>query len=294
MNTRLAVGTPVTVDTAMYGPHGNDDLVVLAHSDNPDGVGVGPKGNDPAKKHSIRNGWLYYPNSYVTPKEESKEVTTTTAAFKVGDKVAVDMDEPDYTWHATEGIVLEVRGTNSARVEVTKVGPNHTSGRGYTSLKVGDVHTLCALTVIPPFTFADIQVGDTIRRTATFNGATEVREGVVGSKGSYYWANEQGNYILAYNTDGKEGVTLELLNRPEPEPVKADWELAKTGDRLVVEGKETTRILTKQADGLWDTLLIRTWSEPSRGIRRADKEVALAFKDPAFSKNGKYKFFPTK
>jgi len=215
----------------MYGPHGNDDLVVLAHSDNPDGVGVGPKGNDPAKRHSIRNGWLYYPNSYVTPKEESKEVTTTTAAFKVGDKVAVDMDEPDYTWHATEGIVLEVRGTNSARVEVTKVGPNH-KDFGRKPLKVGDVYTLTALTVIPPFTFSDIQVGDTIRRTQTFKGgAKEVREGTVEKKESWYVSTADYSYILAYEGDDYQtGATLELLNRPEPEPVKEVWEDAKVGD----------------------------------------------------------------
>lgn len=218
--------------------------------------------------------------------------TTTETQFKVGDKVAVDMDEPDYTWHGTEGIVKEVRGTRSARVEVTKVGTNHKNLLGK-PLKVGDVHTLTALTVIPSFTFADIQVGDTIRRTQTFTGgATEVREGKVDHVKSWYVSAEGDNFIMAYDTDDKPEVTLELLNRPEPEPVKADWELAKTGDRLVVKnGKGITRVLTKQVDGLWDCLVIRSYGSGT-GITRPDDEVKGQLNNSAFSEDGSYEFFP--
>lgn len=88
--------------------------------------------------------------------------------------------------------------------------------------------------VIPPFTFEDIQVGDTIRRTHNFkDGCVEVREGTVGNKKNWYVSNESGTYILAYDHDTKaEDTTLELLDRPEPEPepVKAVWEDAKPGD----------------------------------------------------------------
>ena len=188
-------------------------------------------------------------------------------ALNVGDKVGVDMDNPDFTWHGTEGIVLEVRSPHSARVEVTKVGPNHTSTYGK-PLKVGDVHTLTALTVIPSFTFKDIQVGDTIRRTQTFkSGATEVREGTVEKKASWYVSTDADSYILAYDTDGTNDTTLELLNRPEPEPVKAVWEDAKDGDvfKRVNKANGVSYLLRREEDWmfLYDNGSVATYGKVS-------------------------------
>ena len=267
MNDRVAVGTPVTVKN-MYGEHGNNDLVVMTHA-NKDGYGIGPVGNDPTKAHSYK-GWLYYPNSYVTPKEESKTVTK----FNKGDKVRFS-DKSNTAWFGVEGIV-EVPGSgysNKLRLTTAATGwaSHFTVG---SEARISDQYLEL---VEDTFTFKDIQKGDTIRRTRKHKGgATEVREGVVGKKGSWYWATEDDQYILAYETDtatNKEGVTLELVNRPEPEPTKEEWETAKPGDRLVVKNKEgVTRILTKQADGEWDALLIKPYGV-SVGITRSDQSV---------------------
>jgi len=278
----------------MYGPHGNDDLVVLAHSDNPDGVGVGPKGNDPAKKHSFRNGWVYYPNSYVTPKEESKEVTT----FKAGDKVSFH-EKNNVHWQGGHGIITAVNGTRYD-VEIVEAPPRNTAYRKGNTIRGIENYSGWMTLVEPAFTFADIQVGDTIRRTEKWDntGSVRVFEGVVTTVSSVQALTAEGLLVGFFKDGANPHMTLELLNRPEPEPepepVKADWELAKSGDRLVVEGKETTRILTKQEDDWWDCLMVRTWGEPGRGIRRTDNDVRIAFGDSHFSKDGTYKFFPTK
>jgi len=174
-------------------------------------------------------------------------VTTT---FKAGDKVRVlSTGYTDKAWIGVEGIV-QGHGLYANQYKIKLTDPKATGlAVGYLANLGGKLEL-----VEPSFTFADIQVGDTIRRTQTFkSGATEVREGTVGHKASWY-AEDGSDYILAYDTDDKPEVTLELLNRPEPEPVKEVWEDAKVGDvfkRVNKNGKWSYFIHT--GDG-WDVV----------------------------------------
>lgn len=183
-----------------------------------------------------------------------EEPALTLKGFTVGDKVRYKGG----LWQNLEGVVSAINGY-WIDVRVTKLPDNPSP---WSSLTVGKTLTEVAggkgidpgslEKIETPFTFKDIQVGDTIRRTATYKGATEVREGVVGTKGSYYFANEQGNYILAYDTDGTASitdVTLELLNRPEPEPVKEAWEDAKVLTRQYDDFPKDTFV--REEDGSW-------------------------------------------
>lgn len=175
--------------------------------------------------------------------------------FNKGDKVRFN-DKSNTAWYGVEGIVENNNNTynnNTLRLTIAPTG-------WASNYKVGDEARISdhyLELVETPFTFKDIQKGDTIRRTATYKGATEVREGVVGSKGSYYWAAEQGNYILAYDTDdAPKDVTLELLNRPEPEPTLLEG--TKTGDQLVLTlHNGVSKVYTKKADGDWSTLVFK-------------------------------------
>lgn len=212
--------------------------------------------------------------------------TTTETQINDGDLVTITgYSTTDTTWEGRTGEAYDVT-EGMASVKFTN-GGYYAAGRFPQQF-------LVPAKADEPFTFADIQVGDTIRRTQTFKGgATEVREGTVTRTGSGYATTSDFSYILAYAGDtAKEEVTLELLNRPEPEPVKEVWELAKTGDRLVVKnGTGIIRVLTKQADGLWDCLLIRSYGS-STGITRPDDEVKGQLSNSAFSEDGSYEFFP--
>ena len=236
------------------------------------------------------------PVGYVATVGNNLELIQSPAlkGLAVGDKVRYN----GTLWNNLEGTVSAINGSY-IDVLVTKL---HDNAFPHTSLEVGKTLTeTCGgkgvspsslEKIEPPFTFADIQVGDTIRRTATYKGATEVREGVVGIKGSYYFANEQGNYILAYDTDGTSSitdVTLELLNRPEP--VKEAWETAKAGDRLVVKASNgATRVLTKQKSGEWDTLVITSYGSSHIGFTRTDESLKEDLSSKSFSVDGNHQF----
>jgi hypothetical protein len=113
----------------------------------------------------------------------------------------------------------------------------------------------------PAFTFADIQVGDKIRRTLTREtGTTEVREGVVTEKSSLYATDTSPtktaaiSYILAYDSDGdpaKPQVVLELLDRPKPK----HWTEAKPVGSVGVYVEGTfTKTYTKSGVNEWTVL----------------------------------------
>jgi hypothetical protein len=133
----------------------------------------------------------------------------------------------------------------------------------------------------PAFTFADIQVGDKIRRTLTRGtGTTEVREGTVTAKSEHY-ATDGGKgtgYILSYSSDGdpdKPQVVLELLDRPKPKAPEL-WENREAGNKIVtyVKGDGLDRIFTKREDGLWDTLVYTSGKKLGKGFPRADQDIA--------------------
>ena len=183
--------------------------------------------------------------------------------FKVGDRVVVDLDTPESSWHKAEGVVVETRNSpHYAQVKITK-------GFGADGIE----RTLYNLTLLP-FSYEDIQKGDKIRRTKVYSsGAKDIREGVVGKQGSYYWADENGNFIIAYDSE-PEGTTLELLERPDPPATKL-WENRKPGDQIIIyEGGKVDRIFTKREGGNWNTFNVHNDATGGPGFVRADDQVA--------------------
>lgn len=218
-----------------------------------------------------------------------KLVEEAKRELKVGDKVVVDADKPKGTWHNTEGIITELLYARTHRIKVTKAGPHNADFVG-----LGKEYTLSNLTLLPEFTFKDIQVGDTVRRTRKYeDGSTEVYEGVITKKTTYYAEND--NLTVAFSSDSEDGgVTLELVNRPEPEPEPEPWETAKAGDRLVVKGEGVTRILTKQENGYWGTLLIKAGGSSHVGLQRSGRELKRELTTKYFNADGNHKFYPAK
>lgn len=184
--------------------------------------------------------------------------------FKVGDRVIVDLDTPHSEWHKAEGVVVETRNSpHCAKVQITE-------GFGADS----EARTLYNLTLLP-FTYGDIQQGDKIRRTKVYSsGAKDIREGVVGKQGSYYWADENGNFIIAYDSE-PEGTTLELLERPEP-PKPELWENRKVGDQLITYKPDGSwdRIMTKKRDNYWHTLIVNSEGKIANGFGRSDYDMS--------------------
>lgn len=189
--------------------------------------------------------------------------------FKVGDRVIVDLDTPHSAWHKAEGVVTETRNSpHCAQVKITK-------GFGADGIE----RTLYNLTLLP-FTYEDIQKGDRIRRTKVYkSGATEVREGVAAKKAEPqgFWADEHNQFILAYDakSEAPEGITYELLERPEP-PAPKLWENRKPGDQLITyeEDGSVDRIFTKRADGRWNTFNVIKNGMSGNGFARTDRQVA--------------------
>lgn len=203
------------------------------------------------------------------------------SAFKVGDKVKVISLNGNSTRTPVglEGVIERQTLTGYWRVNFGAVDPS-THLFYAQELELIEEKEEPEVTEEPEdFGFADIQEGDTIRRTKVYeSGATEVREGTVGTKGSYYWADAPGNFILAYAPDHEhsEGVTYELLERPEPEEPEL-WENREPGDKIVTYFKHDgalDRIFIKQENGLWSTLVNTSSGKIGRGFHRADKDIA--------------------
>lgn len=231
MTHRIAVGTPVTVSQP-YGTHKDrpQELVVL--SDQRTGYGVGFKGNNPDKFHNGDAGWLYYSDRELTPKEESK---TVTIEFNKGDKVRViDSGSSSKEWVGVEGIV-QGQGYGSAwKLELT-TSPNSYYPVGAEANIPGYKLEL----IEAKFTFKDIQKGDTIRRTEKWDstGTVNAVEGVVTHVTNTQASTGEGLLVGYYRDDENPHMTLELLSRPEPEPVKEAWETAKPGT-VIPRGKD--------------------------------------------------------
>jgi hypothetical protein len=110
---------------------------------------------------------------------------------------------------------------------------------------------------VETFKYEDIQVGDTIRRTEKYGITTTITEGVAHRKGYSYWDDVDSNAVAYEGDDNDTSVTLELVNRPEPEPKPEPkvWEGAETGDQIIVDKLNSTRVLTKHRDGHWTSIL---------------------------------------
>lgn len=173
-------------------------------------------------------------------------------SFKVGDKVEF---VESYLGHRRieigETAVVTKGGDEHSLIHVTldKDG-GRTECFGY-RLK----HAPTALTEFPrPIEFADIQKGDTIRRTITLTDGTKSSiEGVVNRVGETT-RSTKGHTGLAYSTDDSDtAVTLELLARPEPEPEKiGEGDPIGTVYKRKRSGRDTWDLFTKVSDTEWE------------------------------------------
>lgn len=199
--------------------------------------------------------------------------------FRIGDKVRVTKGAwTDPEWIGVEGIIEELPASAGSVVHKVKLT---TSPKGKESRwPVGYIARLGNFELVEepkPFTYADIQVGDTIKRTRTYkSGTVEVREGTVTAKESDYFAD--GVTVLAYESDdSKDTVTLELVSRPEP--VKPEPELTDgtvKGDQIVIRNiTGTVKVYTKQENGKWTTLVFPAGKTASahRGFEWATQTI---------------------
>jgi hypothetical protein len=82
----------------------------------------------------------------------------------------------------------------------------------------------------PAFTFKDIQVGDKIRRTETWEtGTYRTFEGVVTDLTSTGARTKEGLLVGYYKDIESPHMKLELLDRPKPKEI---WENRKAGDKI--------------------------------------------------------------
>lgn len=190
-----------------------------------------PRGNDPESLVAI---------TLDCGGEESvvaRRLKLVVPELKVGDKVRFIGGNAD--WKGVEGTIEKLENRDeyvyNHKVRLTTAPSN---ARSY-AMSVGALASLkprdLELVEVKPFTFADIKVGDKIRRTHTFGkGATEVREGVVGRVFNGFKAVDASMELsLAYADDANSfAVTLELLERSEPVEV---WKDAKAGDVFLRE-----------------------------------------------------------
>jgi hypothetical protein len=207
-------------------------------------------------------------------------VTTT---FKAGDKVSFHQED-NVHWQGGHGIITAVHpgthGTTKYDVEIVEAPLRNTVYRKGNTIRGIDNYSGWMTLVETSFTFADIQVGDTIRRTRTYvDGSTAIREGVVANRGSYYWENKDSTLILAQEDDtDNQQVTLELLNRPEPEPVKPTLlENSQIGDRIsVTDNRGVVKLYTKTHKDSWKTLVYPKHSaQPHNGFTWGTAHVEL-------------------
>lgn len=202
-----------------------------------------------------------------------------TTVFKVGDRVRYKKTDEFPRLKGWEAEVVEINLTSKGTTRVRTL-KNPGNATGTYAGKTGLYYTNNLELIDSPFTFADIQVGDKIRRTYTREtGTTEVREGVVSRKDESVATDTSkpiGSYILAYSSDGdpaKPQVKLELLERPEKELEL--WEDRKPGDKIVTYLSDgLDRIFTKREDGLWDTLVYTSGKKIGKGFPRADQDIA--------------------
>lgn len=204
--------------------------------------------------------------------------------LKVGDKVRViDDGFTDKDWIGVEGVVIELKNATGGwpynnKVQLTK--PPVGLEVGYIASLRG--HNCEVIDSFPrPITFAEIQKGDTIRRTLTKdNGSKVIKEGVVVDTSMHiiYDSNCE-TYLASHTDDGHSSVTLELLARPEPEPVKEPeiWENRAIGDQIVLEKgagySNWARIFTKIADDKWASLFVDNNGAIDKGYVRSDRIV---------------------
>lgn len=216
----------------------------------------------------------YYTGSTVTTQASNLELIKPEPTFKEGDRVTIKgFGSPGGNYEGKTGTIDHMYGgVNTARV-LLEDSPH----------KEGTFNVKYLVPAEPkPFTFEDIQAGDTIRRTAVGDGYTEVREGVVCGLMKWYAYSKDNKYILAYDKTSEimHDVTYELLNRPEPKPEPKLWENRKAGDQIIREagnGNTHRTIFTKRADGIWNSFYLPVGKAPEKGYTWEDSELADLF-----------------
>lgn len=173
----------------------------------------------------------------------------TVTEYKAGDQVRYDSKGSYPNLDGLEGRVIE---GNKSYTQFRTTKSNGTYDVG-THLSVHTIRCTLLEPAQKPFTFEDIQVGDTIRRTRIHAaGSKEVREGVANYKGAYYWADGiTKGFILAYGGEPEsDGVTYELLERPEP----PHWTESKPVGSIGIGGKVYMKTVTKVEGDKWHVL----------------------------------------
>jgi hypothetical protein len=198
-----------------------------------------------------------------------------TVDIKVGDKVQVDMDTPTASFHGVEGIVAEIiPGKSSGYVRITK-----SNSKVEGNFPAGTRMYLYGLTKMEEtFTFKDIQKGDKVRRTETWeSGTVKSVEGVVVNLNSSQATTKEGLTLGYYGDEDNKHMVLELVEKAKPKSPEL-WENRKAGDKIATYSTQDgnlERLLTKREDGLWDTLVMNTIGVLQEGFERSDEEVAL-------------------
>lgn len=170
--------------------------------------------------------------------------------FKVGDKVRYTNTKEFPKLEGWEAEVVETHLTSKGTTRV-KTLKNPGNAMGTYVGKTGCYYSRNLELIEQPYTFADIQVGDKIRRTLTRkNGSTHVSEGVVVSTDALSASDSEG-YKLAYGSDGnpfKGTVVLELLDRPKPKHWTETKPIGSVG--VILDG-QFTKTITKVNEGEW-------------------------------------------
>jgi hypothetical protein len=197
--------------------------------------------------------------------------------FKAGDKVRYTGDCNTFSGHnggfkPAEGVIMEPGRSGITNLQLTSAVQGHKEG----SVVCLFTQNLELIKPAPAFTFADIQVGDKIRRTLTREtGTTEVREGTVvelkrGFATDAISTGQPGSsYILAYDSDGdpaKPQVVLELLDRPKPK----HWtETKPVGSVAIFLDGIFTKTLKKTSEQGWNVL----YAEDGYAYKASNDEI---------------------
>lgn len=183
--------------------------------------------------------------------------------LKVGDVVTVtgwETPSERAKWEGRTGTVYIADSQDAVCVEF-KDGKQYSAG-GWEARFLKKVEE-------PAFSFKDIQVGDKIRRTETWDsGSVRVFEGAVTKLDGLRAYTKEGLLVRGWKDHENSHVKLELLERPEP----PHWTEAKPVGSvgIVVEGA-FSKTLTKVSESHWKVLYPTdeyTWTGTHKEIQK--------------------------
>jgi hypothetical protein len=178
--------------------------------------------------------------------------------FKVGDTVKVNGSKTTNAtkWEGLEYIVTDVEPSDNGDYQMV-TGKVTCLNHFAAWTTPGSTVRFKSTQLYPkPFTFADIKVGDKVRRTQTWadTGTVKITEGVVDTLTCSNAITKEWIEVGHSDDDKRPSdVTLELLERPEPHFT----ETAEVGTRYRVRSTFNDKvwfILTKRDNGSWERL----------------------------------------